>query len=198
MRHLFLSIASDDNILSFCFAHNGSILAVENLLNNQANLPVLNEFPLWELLSVILALFSCFLSFILFRQRKLFFMQRYRLNERLNEQLRLIRSLLDLCYAYRESPAVFLDKFKDKVNIRELKSYTLIDAPKKRFPPVPPSRSAREGDFICSTVPAVAARRGSAGARRSCYCPSRAGLSAIYNRRYANNYCHIYNNLLYI
>ena len=56
-------------------------------------------------------------------------LQRYRSTE----QLRLIRSLLDLCYTYRESPAVFLDKFKDKVNIRELKSYTLIEEPKDRF-----------------------------------------------------------------
>ena len=149
MRHLFLSVASDDNILSFCFAHNGSILAVENLLNNQANFPALNEFPLWELLSVILALFSCFLSFILFRQRKLFFMQRYRLNERLNEQLRLIRSLLDLCYAYRESPAVFLDKFKDKVNIRELKSYVLIEPSNKHF-----LKLKEEERILCSLLEA--------------------------------------------
>ncbi len=149
MRHLFLSVASDDTVLSFCFAHNGSILAVENLLNNQANLSVLNEFPLWELLSVILALFSCFLSFILFRQRKLFFMQRYRLNERLNEQLRLIRSLLDLCYAYRESPAVFLDKFKDKVNIRELKSYVLIEPSNKHF-----LKLKEEERILCSLLEA--------------------------------------------
>lgn len=149
MRHLFLSVASDDTVLSFCFAHNGSILAVENLLNNQANHSVLNEFPLWELLSVILALFSCFLSFILFRQRKLFFMQRYRLNERLNEQLRLIRSLLDLCYAYRESPAVFLDKFKDKVNIRELKSYVLIEPSNKHF-----LKLKEEERILCSLLEA--------------------------------------------
>ena len=149
MRHLFLSVASDDTVLSFCFAHNGSILAVENLLNNQANLSVLNEFPLWELLSVILALFSCFLSFILFRQRKLFFMQHYRLNERLNEQLRLIRSLLDLCYAYRESPAVFLDKFKDKVNIRELKSYVLIEPSNKHF-----LKLKEEERILCSLLEA--------------------------------------------
>ena len=149
MRHLFLSVASDDTVLSFCFAHNGSILAVENLLNNQANFPALNEFPLWELLSVILALFSCFLSFILFRQRKLFFMQRYRLNERLNEQLRLIRSLLDLCYAYRESPAVFLDKFKDKVNIRELKSYVLIEPSNKHF-----LKLKEEERILCSLLEA--------------------------------------------
>ena len=57
-------------------------------------------------------------------------LQRYRSAE----QLRLIRSLLDLCYTYRESPAVFLDKFKDKVNIRELKSYSLVERPKDRFP----------------------------------------------------------------
>lgn len=42
------------------------------------------------------------------------------------DQLRFIRSLLDLCYAYRESPQVFLDKFKDKVNIREMKAYDLF------------------------------------------------------------------------
>ena len=107
MRHLFLSIASDDTVLSFCFAHNGSILAVENLLNNQANLSVLNE------------------------------------------QLRLIRSLLDLCYAYRESPAVFLDKFKDKVNIRELKSYVLIEPSNKHF-----LKLKEEERILCSLLEA--------------------------------------------
>lgn len=49
------------------------------------------------------------------------------------DQIRFIRNLLDLCYTYRESPVVFIDKFKDKVNIRELKSYTLIDIPPHRF-----------------------------------------------------------------
>lgn len=42
------------------------------------------------------------------------------------DQLRFIRSLLDLCYVYRESPQVFLEKFKDKVNIREMKAYDLV------------------------------------------------------------------------
>ena len=49
------------------------------------------------------------------------------------DQLRFIRSLLDLCYTYAESPVVFIDKFKDKVNIRELKSYDLIDTSDKQF-----------------------------------------------------------------
>ena len=194
MKH-FLFIVPEGRLLPLQFADAIPVLASDNSFSGyRTETSLASGLPLWEVSTAVLALFACFLLYLFFRQKKRAVLQRYRSAE----QLRLIRCLLDLCYTYRESPAVFLDKFKDKVNIRELKSYTLIDAPKKRFPPVPPSRSAREGDFICSTVPAVAARRGSAGARRSCYCPSRAGLSAIYNRRYANNYCHIYNNLLYI
>lgn len=51
------------------------------------------------------------------------------LEHRSEDQVRFIRSMLDLCYSYRESPQVFLDKFKDNVNIRHLKSYDLIDLP---------------------------------------------------------------------
>lgn len=71
-----------------------------------------------------------------------------------NEQLRLIRSLLDLCYTYRESPAVFLDKFKDKVNIRELKSYMLIEYPKNRFP-----RLKEDERLLCLLLEAGFTRR---------------------------------------
>ena len=47
-----------------------------------------------------------------------------------SERLRLLRNLLDLCYTYRESPAVFLDKFKDRVHARELESYRLTERSK--------------------------------------------------------------------
>lgn len=49
------------------------------------------------------------------------------------DQLRFLRSLLDLCYAYGASPQVFLDKFKDRVNIRQFKSYDLMDMQDTRF-----------------------------------------------------------------
>lgn len=42
------------------------------------------------------------------------------------ERLRLLRSILDLCYAYRESPELFLLKFKDRVNFCQLKNYDIF------------------------------------------------------------------------
>lgn len=51
----------------------------------------------------------------------------------LADQLRFIRKLLDLCYVYSESPLVFLDKFKDCVNFRQLKSYDMLDVSDKRL-----------------------------------------------------------------
>lgn len=42
------------------------------------------------------------------------------------ERLRLLRSIIDLCYAYRESPELFLMKFKDRVNFCQLKNYDLF------------------------------------------------------------------------
>lgn len=64
---------------------------------------------------------------------------------------------------------------------------------RKCFPPMPPSRSAREGDFICSTAPTDSARRCSAGARRSCSaCPSRVRSSARTCRRSAANFSTCY------
>lgn len=56
------------------------------------------------------------------------------LERRSSDRLRLIRTLLDLCYSYRNSPQVFLDKFKDSVNIRQLKSYDLIDLNASEYP----------------------------------------------------------------
>lgn len=77
---------------------------------------------------ILLALSSLLLRKILCQRKRIAFYRHCS-----QEQLRFIRSLLDLCYAYRESPAVFLDKFKDKVNVRELKSYDLIDRSNKHF-----------------------------------------------------------------
>lgn len=44
-----------------------------------------------------------------------------------SDRLRLIRNLLDLGYVYNESPAIFLDKFRDRVHIRQFKSYELVE-----------------------------------------------------------------------
>ena len=130
MRHLLFILTKERLSRSF-FTDAASILASGNSqFKYPAATPVANGFPLWEILTVILTLSLCLLLYLCFRQRKHAMLQRYRSAE----QLRLIRSLLDLCYTYRESPAVFLDKFKDKVNIRELKSYSLVDRPKDRFP----------------------------------------------------------------
>jgi|GEM_PF-2954462 len=129
MKHL-LFIVPGGRFLPLQFADAIPILASENsYINYRTEMSLASGFPLWEVSTTVLALFSCFLLYIFFRQKKRAASQRYRSTE----QLRLIRSLLDLCYTYRESPAVFLDKFKDKVNIRELKSYTLIEEPKDRF-----------------------------------------------------------------
>lgn len=88
---------------------------------------------IWSYLLGSVAFILLILSSLLFRE---ILCQRKRIADYRHcsrEQLRFIRSLLDLCYAYRESPAVFLDKFKDKVNVRELKSYDLIDTSNKHF-----------------------------------------------------------------
>lgn len=130
MKHL-LFILTKEHCSRLFFSEVASIFAPANsLLNYQTETSLASGFPLWEVSTTVLVLFSCFLLYILFRQRKHAVLQRYRSTE----QLRLIRSLLDLCYTYRESPAVFLDKFKDKVNIRELKSYMLIEYSENRFP----------------------------------------------------------------
>lgn len=77
---------------------------------------------------ILLTLSSLLLREVLSHRKRVAYYRHYS-----QEQLRFIRSLLDLCYAYRESPVVFLDKFKDKVNVRELKSYDLIDMSNKHF-----------------------------------------------------------------
>lgn len=60
--------------------------------------------------------------------------RRYSTQQHLAEQrLRLIRSLLDLCYVYSESPQIFHEKFKDKVNIKQLKCYDLIEVSEGRY-----------------------------------------------------------------
>ena len=130
MKH-FLFIVPEGRLLPLQFADAIPVLASDNSFSGyRTETSLASGLPLWEVSTAVLALFACFLLYLFFRQKKRAVLQRYRSAE----QLRLIRCLLDLCYTYRESPAVFLDKFKDKVNIRELKSYTLIDAPKKRFP----------------------------------------------------------------
>ena len=130
MKH-FLFIVPEGRLLPLQFADAIPVLASDNSFSGyRTETSLASGLPLWEVSTAVLALFACFLLYLFFQQKKRAVLQRYRSAE----QLRLIRCLLDLCYTYRESPAVFLDKFKDKVNIRELKSYTLIDAPKKRFP----------------------------------------------------------------
>lgn len=90
---------------------------------------IMDKFPLCEILVIILTPCLVVTLYKFLRQRR----HSTVLRHRSEEQLRLLRCLLDLCYTYRESPAVFLDKFKDKVNIRELKSYGLIGRNKRRF-----------------------------------------------------------------
>lgn len=97
-----------------------------------AHLPF--DFSTWGYLVIALIVILVLLLLIgmfyrILRQRR--FISAYR--HRSADQLRFIRSLLDLCYTYAESPGVFIDKFKDKVNIRELKSYDLIDTSDKQF-----------------------------------------------------------------
>lgn len=102
-----------------------------SLLTNTLATDWLNGLPLWGFL---LTVGVCITLILL-----LFFSNRRLRREAVvyrtcsAEQLRFIRSLLDLCYTYRESPLVFADKFKDKVNIRELKSYGLVEIPPHRF-----------------------------------------------------------------
>lgn len=109
-----------DSLLSFSL---GNIPAVERF----------SGFPPWGYLLIGAGVVSAsLLSWLFFSNRRLR-REAVVYRERSAEQLRFIRSLLDLCYTYRESPLVFIDKFKDKVNIRELKSYTLIDIPPRRF-----------------------------------------------------------------
>lgn len=103
---------------------------------SSVNIPAadrLSDFPLWGYLLIgVCVVLASLLSLLFFSNRQLR-REAVVYRERSAEQLRFIRSLLDLCYTYRESPLVFLDKFKDKVNIREMKSYTLIDIPPRRF-----------------------------------------------------------------
>lgn len=137
MKHLFLFrgyfLASttinlsgifgpNDIDASHCFFRRG-FLAVD----------VFPEFSLWPYLTLTAFLLFLFVSLLLWRMMRR--QRRYILasRNRSSEQLRFIRILLDLCYTYQNSPLVFLDKFKDKVNIRELKSYDLIEIPDNRF-----------------------------------------------------------------
>lgn len=102
-----------------------------------SDLPIAVHIPLdysiWAYLAGMLIVILILLLIGAFRRmlRQRRFISAYR--HRSADQLRFIRSLLDLCYTYAESPVVFIDKFKDKVNIRELKSYDLIDTSDKRF-----------------------------------------------------------------
>lgn len=126
MRHfLFLWLWKSAN--SDChFAYSGFNfpIAVHTPLDNS----------IWAYSAVVLIVILVLLLVGLFRKmlRQQRFISAYR--HRSADQLRFIRSLLDLCYTYAESPGVFIDKFKDKVNIRELKSYDLIDTSDNRFP----------------------------------------------------------------
>lgn len=103
----------------------------ETFLRSAAGVPpgTVRTFPwLLGLAAGAIAVLLCLLVLqmrVLRRQRRhvAFYRQRNA------DQLRFIRSLLDLCYAYRESPSVFLDKFKDSVNIRRLQSFDLLDLP---------------------------------------------------------------------
>lgn len=50
-----------------------------------------------------------------------------------DERLRLLRTLLDLHYTYRNSPEVFAGRFGGQVHVSRLKSYALFEASPRRF-----------------------------------------------------------------
>ena len=90
---------------------------------------------------VVLILLIVFLYYSIYRiRRRVRFMER-----RIDKQIRLIRSLLDLGYVYNESPQVFFEKFKDRINIRQLKSDDLIDISDKKY-----SHLKEDERFLCT------------------------------------------------
>lgn len=118
MKHL--------SIQEFFSSDSAPIRTVGDSLSNYSTKASTSlESLLWILLPVIAII--TFLSILalcrILRQRRAIAIYR----NRSTDQLRFIRNLLDLCYTYSDSPSVFIEKFKDKVNIRELKSYELIE-----------------------------------------------------------------------
>ena len=92
-----------------------------------------SEFSPWGYFLIGVCIVSALALVLLLYSNKQLRRKKIAYQHRSADQLRFIRSLLDLCYTYAESPVVFIDKFKDKVNIRELKSYDLIDTSDKQF-----------------------------------------------------------------
>lgn len=127
MKHLlFISI---DNTFSrvvffdgttFCVTSSSNILAMPS--------SSAREIFLWTVI-VFLSIFLALSLYLLNRQ----YARSNEQTRRSADRLRLIRTLLDLYYTYRNSPTIFAEKFKDKVNIRELKSYGVIESTNNRF-----------------------------------------------------------------
>jgi len=126
MRHfLFLWLLEPEN-------SNGYFSRLGSNFPDAVHIPP--DYSIWVYLAS--ALIGILVLLLVGVFRRMLRQQRYisAYQHRSADQLRFIRSLLDLCYTYAESPVVFIDKFKDKVNIRELKSYDLIDTSDKQFP----------------------------------------------------------------
>lgn len=120
---------SSSNLTSVSIGHPPTVFSHNNLIVQQFSF----KHSVWGFIAVVMIVILILLLIAslcrTLRQQRV--VSSYR--RRSAEQLRFIRALLDLCYTYRESPAVFLDKFKDKVNIRELKSYGLIKRSNDHF-----------------------------------------------------------------
>lgn len=135
MKHVFLFLQTHS-----LFAHSGPDAAAESLaLWRDSSAYVAaggtatsGTLFWWTIVGVGLILLSSALSVALLRQRR----RLRRISRCASERLRLIRTLLDICFTYSDSPSVFIAKFKDKVNIRELKSFGLIDCPDDPFSPL--------------------------------------------------------------
>lgn len=76
------------------------------------------------------------LAAVVFRLCRLLRRQRRRirwLEHRASKRILLFRNLLDLGYVYGGSPQIFLEKFMDKVNVRQLKACELVDLSDRRY-----------------------------------------------------------------
>lgn len=96
--------------------------------------------------SVIIVILILLILFLCYRIHCI--CSRIRLIEyRAAKRILLIRSLLDIGYVYSESPQVFFEKFKDKINIRQLKPYDLIDLSDKKY-----AHLKEDERFLCALL----------------------------------------------
>lgn len=89
---------------------------------------------------ILLVLFLCYRIHCIHNRIRL-------IEHRATKRILLIRSLLDIGYVYSESPQVFFEKFKDKINIRQLKPYDLIDLSDKKY-----AHLKEDERFLCALL----------------------------------------------